>query len=54
MGIERVTYEGSFATFQMFLPDGRQLVFVSTRRSLREKDPRRLREFNGFLAEWVP
>jgi Tol biopolymer transport system component len=53
-GLERVTYEGGFSSFPMFSPDGRQLVFVSTRGSLREKDPRAPREFNVFLAEWVP
>lgn len=53
-GLERVTYEGSFSSFPMFSPDGRQLVFVSSRGSLREKDPRAPREFNVFLAEWIP
>jgi hypothetical protein len=38
----------------MFSLDGRQLVFVSTRGSRFEKDPRAPREFNVFLAEWVP
>jgi hypothetical protein len=38
----------------MFSPDGRQLVFVSTRGSLRERDASAPREFNVFLAEWVP
>jgi Tol biopolymer transport system component len=53
-GLERVTYGGSFSSFPMFSPDGRQLAFVSTRGSLRETDPRAPREFNVFLAEWVP
>jgi Tol biopolymer transport system component len=53
-GLERVTYEGGFSSFPIFSPDGRQLVFVSTRGSLREKDPRAPREFNVFLADWIP
>jgi Tol biopolymer transport system component len=53
-GLERVTYEGGFSSFPMFSPDGRQLVFVSTRGSLRERDASAPREFNVFLAEWVP
>ncbi len=53
-GVEQVTYEGSFSSFPMFSPDGRQLVFVSTRGSVRERDPSAPREFNVFLAEWVP
>jgi hypothetical protein len=38
----------------MFSPDGRQLVFESTRGSRFEKDPRVPRGFTVFLAEWVP
>jgi len=53
-GLERVTYEGGFSSFPMFSPDGRSLVFVSTRGSAREKDPRAPREFNVFLADWIP
>lgn len=53
-GLERVTYEGAFSSFPMFSPDGRLLVFVSSRGSPREKDPRAPREFNVFLADWVP
>jgi Tol biopolymer transport system component len=53
-GLERVTYEGGFSSFPMFSPDGRRLVFVSTRGSLRERDPNAPREFNVFLADWVP
>lgn len=53
-GLERVTYEGSFSSIPMFSPDGRQLVFVSSRASRREKDPHAPREFNVFLADWVP
>ena len=53
-GLERVTYVGAFSSFPMFSPDGRQVVFVSTRGSRFETDPRAPREFNVFLAEWVP
>ncbi len=52
--LERVTHAGGFSSFPMFSPDGNQLVFVSTRGSQFEKDPRAPREFNVFLAEWVP
>ncbi len=34
--LERVTTEGSFSSFPMFSPDGRQLAFVSSRGSQRE------------------
>jgi TolB protein len=53
-GLERVTYEGGFSSFPMFSPDGNLLVFVSTRGSQREKDPQAPREFNVFLAGWMP
>jgi TolB protein len=52
-GLEQVTYERGFSSFQMFSSDGRRLVFVSTRGSQREGDSRGPREFNVFLADWV-
>jgi Tol biopolymer transport system component len=53
-GVERVTFEGGCSSFPMFSPDGRRLVFVSSRGTQRERDPRAPREFNVFLADWVP
>jgi Tol biopolymer transport system component len=47
-GLDRVTYEGTFNSFPMFSPDGKQLVWVSDRGA---KAPG---EFNIFLADWVP
>jgi len=38
----------------MFSPDGRQLVFASTRGPRFGKDPRAARGFTVFLAKWVP
>ncbi len=46
-GLERMTYQGTFNSFPMFSPDGRQLVWVSDRGS---KVPG---EFNVFLADWI-
>ena len=37
----------------MFSPDGRQLVFASSRGSRFEKGPRAPRRFTVFLAKWV-
>ncbi|MFI5339330.1 MAG: TolB family protein [Candidatus Methylomirabilales bacterium] len=50
----QLTHEGEYNAEGALSPDGRQLVFVSTRGSEREKDPRAPREFNVFLAEWAP
>ena len=46
--LERLTYRARFDSFPMFSRDGRKLVFASTRNA---KDPR---EFNIFIADWVP
>ena len=47
-GIEQLSREGRFNSFPMFSPDGTKLVWVSDR-GAKEK-----REFNIFLADWVP
>ena len=47
-GMERLTYGARFDSFPMFSRDGKKLVFASTRNA---KDPR---EFNIFIADWVP
>ncbi|HXX74817.1 MAG TPA: hypothetical protein VEI50_06785 [Nitrospiraceae bacterium] len=47
-GLERLTFEGQFNSFPMFSPDGKRLVWVSDRKA---KQPR---EFNVFIANWVP
>lgn len=47
-GLERLTFEGQFNSFPMFSPDGKRLVWVSDRNA---KQPR---EFNVFIADWVP
>jgi len=46
-GLERVTYAETFASFPMFFPDGKRLVFASSRHA---PGPR---EFNIFLADWA-
>ena len=46
-GLERLTYAESFASFPMFSPDGRRLVFCSSRGASAP------REFNVFVADWV-
>ena len=46
--LEQITFNGHFNSFPMFSPDGTQLVWVSDRNA---KNPR---EFNIFLADWVP
>jgi Tol biopolymer transport system component len=46
--LERLTYGARFDSFPMFSRDGKKLVFASTRNA---KDPR---EFNIFIADWVP
>ena len=47
-GLERLTYGARFDSFPMFSPDGKKLVFASTRNA---KEPS---EFNIFIADWVP
>ena len=47
-GLEQITTEGHFNSFPMFSPDGSTLVWVSDRNAT---EPR---EFNVFLADWVP
>ncbi len=46
--MERITYGARFDSFPMFSRDGKKLVFASTRNG---KEPR---EFNIFIADWVP
>ena len=43
----RMTFTESFAAFPMFSPDGRRLVFCSSRGAAQP------REFNVFVADWV-
>jgi len=47
-GLEQITIEGHFNSFPMFSPDGKKLVWVSDRNATQP------REFNVFLADWVP
>jgi Tol biopolymer transport system component len=47
-GLEQITFDGHFNSFPMFSPDGKKVVWVSDRNA---KQPR---EFNVFLADWVP
>src|SRR6266498_354463 len=47
-GLERVTYGARFDSYPMFSRDGTKLVFASTRNG------KELREFNIFIADWVP
>jgi Tol biopolymer transport system component len=47
-GLERVTYGARFDSFPMFSRDGKKLVFASSRNA------RAPREFNIFIADWVP
>jgi Tol biopolymer transport system component len=47
-GTERVTYGARFDSFPMFSPDGKKLLFASTRNA---SGPH---EFNIFIADWVP
>ena len=47
-GIEQVTFEGQFNSFPMFSPDGKKLVWTSDRNASKP------REFNVFIADWVP
>ena len=46
--LEQITVHGHFNSFPMFSPDGTQLVWVSDRHASGA------REFNVFLADWVP
>jgi TolB protein len=45
---EQITFKGHFNSFPMFSPDGKQLVWSSDRNAANP------REFNIFLADWVP
>jgi Tol biopolymer transport system component len=45
---ERVTYGARFDSFPMFSPDGKKLLFCSTRNATAPH------EFNIFIADWVP
>ena len=47
-GLERITYGARFDSFPMLSRNGNKLVFASTRNA---KEPR---EFNIFLADWIP
>lgn len=47
-GLERITFGARFDSFPMFSKDGKKLVFASTRNAKAE------REFNIFIADWVP
>ncbi len=47
-GVEQLTHEGNFNSFPMFSPDGKKLVWVS------DHNAKGQREFNVFLADWVP
>ena len=47
-GLERITHGARFDSFPMFSRDGMKLVFASTR------DAKAPREFNIFIADWVP
>lgn len=46
--LEQITYDGHFNSFPMFSPDGTKLVWIS------DRNASAAREFNVFLAEWVP
>lgn len=46
--LEQITFDGHFNSFPMFSPDGKKLVWVSDRNATAR------REFNIFLADWVP
>ena len=46
--LEQITTQGHFNSFPMFSPDGSKLVWVSNRNAAGP------REFNIFLADWVP
>src|SRR6266511_1102063 len=45
-GLERLTYGARFDSFPMFSPDGKKLVFASTRNA------KETSEFNIFIADW--
>jgi TolB protein len=47
-GLERITYGARFDSFPMFSPDGKKLVFASTRNATEAN------AFNIFIADWVP
>lgn len=47
-GLEQITFDGHFNSFPMFSPDGKKVVWVSDRNATQP------REFNVFLADWVP
>lgn len=47
-GLEQITTQGHFNSFPMFSPDGKKLVWIS------DRDATERREFNIFLADWVP
>jgi TolB protein len=47
-GTERVTFGARFDSFPMFSPDGKRLLFCSTRNAAGPH------EFNIFIADWVP
>ena len=45
---KQITFNGNFNSFPMFSPDGKQVVWSSDRNATKP------REFNIFLADWVP
>jgi Tol biopolymer transport system component len=46
--LERITFAGGFNSFPMFPPDGKKLVWASSRNA------KRPREINIFIANWAP
>jgi Tol biopolymer transport system component len=47
-GLERLTFGARFDSFPMISRDGKKLIFASTRNA------KETREFNIFIADWVP
>ncbi len=47
--LERITYSGGFNSFPIFSPDGKKLLWASSRGT-----PKGSREINIFMADWKP